>query len=169
MKHEMVFMLWRECIPPEFYRYICQEDNFKYLNGRDVSQPGVLEIVGKFIDQDKDNLLMLKKNLANYKDIFQYVYSHVFPKIYSTSEKRGIDPKSSFHIMFKLYRDKLMIWQQHLAKQPINYEKDPQGRCKFEQKSIKRFDEFSDGEEEEFKRWKTKTCQKRAKKIFKFF
>ena len=109
MKHEMVFMLWRECIPPEFYRYICQEDNFKYLNGRDVSQPGVLEIVGKFIDQDKDNLRMLKKNLANYKDIFQYVYSHVFPKIYSTSEKRGIDPKSSFHIMFKLHRDKLMI------------------------------------------------------------
>ena len=24
-KHEMVYMLWRECIPPEFYRYICKE------------------------------------------------------------------------------------------------------------------------------------------------
>ena len=39
-------MLWRECIPPAFYRFICQEDNFCYLNGWDVSQPGVLEIVG---------------------------------------------------------------------------------------------------------------------------
>ena len=72
-------MLWRECIPVEFYRYICQEENFKYFNGRDVMQPGVLEIVGKFIDQHRDNKRMLQKNLANYKDIFQYVYSHTFP------------------------------------------------------------------------------------------
>ena len=52
----MAFMLWRECIPSEFYRYICQDTNFKYLNGRDVNQSGVLVIVGKFIDQDKENL-----------------------------------------------------------------------------------------------------------------
>ena len=32
-KHEMVYMLWRECIPPDFYRYICEEKNFIYLNG----------------------------------------------------------------------------------------------------------------------------------------
>ena len=32
-KHEMVYMLWRECIPPECYRYICEEKNFIYLNG----------------------------------------------------------------------------------------------------------------------------------------
>ena len=56
LKHEMVYMLWRECIPSEFYIYICQDTNFKYLNGRDVNQSGVLEIVGKFIDQNKENL-----------------------------------------------------------------------------------------------------------------
>ena len=50
-KHEIVYMLWRECIPPDFYRYICEEKNFIYLNGRGVGQPGVLEIVGGFIDQ----------------------------------------------------------------------------------------------------------------------
>ena len=60
-KHEMIYMLWREYIPVEFYRYICEEENFKYLNGRDVSQPGVLEIVARFIDQHKDNLRMLQK------------------------------------------------------------------------------------------------------------
>ena len=55
-KHETVYMLWRECIPSKFYRYICQEKNFIYLNGRDVGQPAVLEIVGNFIDQSKENL-----------------------------------------------------------------------------------------------------------------
>ena len=87
LKHEMVYMLWRECFLPEFYRYICKDENFKYLNGRDVSQPGVLEIVGNFIDQGKEDLRMFQKNLTNYKDIFQYVYSHGFPEIYATSEK----------------------------------------------------------------------------------
>ena len=71
LKHEMVYMLWRECIPSEFYRYICQGENFKYLNGRDVNQSGVLEIVGNFIDQKKDKLRLLQANLANYKDIYQ--------------------------------------------------------------------------------------------------
>ena len=100
-KQEMVYILWRECIPSEFYRHICQDKNFKYLNGRDVNQPGVLEIVGNFIDQGKENLRMLQKSLANYKDIYQYVYSHVFPEIYSTSEKRRMDLKSNFHILCK--------------------------------------------------------------------
>ena len=114
MKHGMVYMLWRECIPPEFYRYICEEKNCIYLNGRDVSQPGVLEIVGEFIDKGKQNLRMLQEHLARYKDIYQYVYSHVFPEIYTTSKKRGFDLKSNFHILFKAYRDKQdnILWRK---------------------------------------------------------
>ena len=91
-KHEMIYMLWRECIPVEF------------LNGRDVSQPGVLEIVGRFIHQDKENLRLLQKCLANYKDIFQYVYSYTFPEIYTMSEKRGIDIKAIFIYCLKRAR-----------------------------------------------------------------
>ena len=100
LKHEMVYMLWRECIPSEFYRYICPDENFKYLNGRDVNQSDIREIVGNFIDQKKDNLQLLQSNLTSCKDIYQYVYVHVFPEIYSTTEKRGIDLKSNFHILF---------------------------------------------------------------------
>ena len=118
MKHEMVYMLWREYVPSELSRYICEDENFKYLNGRDVSQPGVLEIVDSFIDQGKENLGMLQKHLANYKDIFQYVYSHVFPEIYATSEKRGIDLESSFHILFKTYHNKMVIRKHQSAKNP---------------------------------------------------
>ena len=147
----MVYMLWRECIPSEFCRYICKKKNFIYLNGRDVGQPGVLEIVGNFIDQGKPNLRMLQENLARYKDIFQYVYSHVFPEVYTASEKRGIDLKSNFHIMSKTYRDKMMMRQQNLAKNPENYETEHKERCQFEQRPMKNFDEFSDSEKQEIK------------------
>ena len=81
LRQEMVYMLWRECVPSEFYKHICKDKNFKYLNGRDAGQPGALEIVGNFIDQGKQNLRTLQEHLAQYKDIYQYVYSHVFPEI----------------------------------------------------------------------------------------
>ena len=104
------------------------------------------------MDQSKNHLRLLQTSLVHYKDIYQYVYSHVFPEIYSTSEKRGIDLRSNFHIMFKVYRDKLMMRQQQLAKQPINdADNEKHEQCEFEQKPIKNFDEFSDGEEEQFK------------------
>ena len=122
--------------------------NFVYLNGRDVEQPGALEIVGNFIDQGKQNLRMLQEALARYKDIFQYVYSHVFPEIYTTSEKKGFDLKSNFHIIFKAYRDKMAIKQQHLAKTPLNYENSATKEIfEFEQKPIKNFNKFNDAEE----------------------
>ena len=63
-KHVMVYMLWREHVPSEFCNYICEEKNFIYLNGRDVGQAGVLDIVGGFIDQGKQNLRMLQEHLA---------------------------------------------------------------------------------------------------------
>ena len=104
------------------------------------------------MDQSKDHLRLLQTSLAHYKDIYQYVHSHVFPEIYSTNEKQEIDLRSNFHIMFKVYRDKLMMRQQQLAKQPINYAvNEKHEQCEFEQKPIKNFDEFSDGEEEVFK------------------
>ena len=164
-KHEMAYMLWRECIPPEFYRYICEEKNFIYLNGRDVSQPGVLEIVGGFIDQGKKNLRMLQEHLARYKNIYQYVYSHVFPEIYTTSEKRGLDLKSNFHILFKAYRDKQIIRQHSLAKNQANYEQQPKESNENEQKPIKNFNEFSDTKEEEVKeRAEKRLADRRQKK-----
>ena len=143
-------MLWRECIPSEFYRYIFQEKNFIYLNGRDVGQLAVLEIVGNFIDQSKENLWMLQEHLARYKDVYRYVYLHVFPEVYTTSEKRGFDMKSNFHILFKAYRDKMLMRQQSTAKNPASYEMQNE-TWNFDQKPIKNFDQFSNGEEREVK------------------
>ena len=41
--------------------------------------------------------------------------------------------------------------QHQLAKQPSNYDNKNQEKFKFEQKPMKKFDEFSDGEKEELK------------------
>ena len=164
-KHEMVYLLWRECIPSEFYRYICEEKNFIYLNGRDVGQPGVLQIVEGFINQGKQNLRMLQEHLARFKDICQYVYSHVFPEIYTTSEKRGFNLKSNFHILFKAYRDKMLIRQQSTAENPANYDLQNQKETsEFDQKPIKNFDQFSYTEKQEVKERAEKRLAERREK-----
>ena len=48
-KHEMIYMLWKECIPRNFYRHICKEQNFLYLNGKNVLQPKVLKIIHHYL------------------------------------------------------------------------------------------------------------------------
>ena len=81
---------------------------------------------------------MLQGHLARYKDIYQYVYSHVFLQVYTTSEKRGFDLKSNFHILFKTYRDKQIIRQQSLAKNQANYENEqPKETHEHEQNRLK--------------------------------
>ena len=112
----------------------------------------MLEIVGKFVDQDKNNLRLLQQCLANYKDIFQYVNSCTFPEIYTMSEKRGIDMKSNFYILFKSYRDKVIMKQQLLAKQTENYKSsEHRDEHECEQKPLLKFNEFNNEEEKEIK------------------
>ena len=91
------------------------------------------------------------------------MYSHVLPEIYSTTEKRGIDLKSNFHILFKTYRDKAIL-RQHQAiaatKHPANYEVEQRiESSEFDQKPIKNVNEFSNGEEEELKQQPEKRKQ----------
>ena len=96
---------------------------------------------------------MLQESLARYKDIYQYVYSHVFPEVYTSSEKRGFDVKSNFHILFKSYRDKQMMRQCSLAKNQANSKNEQSKETpEHEHKPIKNFNEFCNSEEQEVKK-----------------
>ena len=71
-----------------------------------MQQPKVTEIINEYLDEDTNNYNEMRNNLSQYKSIFQYVYSDIFPKIHCSTEWQGFDLKSSFHIMFKIYKDK---------------------------------------------------------------
>ena len=55
-KHEVIYMLWRECMLIEYYKFICEENNFLHLNGKNVLQPKVLQITADFIEKDEKNI-----------------------------------------------------------------------------------------------------------------
>ena len=99
-------MIWKDCIPTNFDKHICSEDNFLYLNAKNVLQPKFLEIINDFLEQDKKNYVFLRINLSQFKNIFQYIFANVYPEIYCSTERKGFDLKSTFHIIFKVYKDK---------------------------------------------------------------
>ena len=70
-----------------------------HLNGKNVLLLKVLEIITDFLNEDENNYKELRNNLSGYKNIFQYVYSNVVPEIHYSTEKRGFDLKSNFHII----------------------------------------------------------------------
>ena len=107
---------------------------------------------------------MLSECLARYKDIYQYVYSHVFREVYTTSERRGFDLKSNLHILFKSYRDKQLMRQHSTAKNLSNYEDVKKETSEYEQKPIKNFYSFNDEVENEIKKKSEKRLADRRNK-----
>ena len=101
----------------------------------------------------------MRNNLLSYQNIFQYVYSNVLSEIYSSTERRGVDFKSNFHIIFKTYTDKKQL-EIFLGKNPDNYETTRNGTCVFEQKPIK-VENFSKIEQRQVKERVEKRKQKR--------
>ena len=99
-------MLWKECILADLYKFIYKEEHFLYLNGKNVFYPKLAEIVWIFMDENEKNYNQLRNNLCQFKEIFQYVYSIVYPEIYCTTERRGFDLKITFQRIFKTYKGK---------------------------------------------------------------
>ena len=102
----------------------------------------MFEIITHFLNEGEDNYKELRNNLSSYKNIFQYIYSNVFPEIYCSTVKRGFDLKSNFHIIFKTYKDKKQL-ESSLGKNLDNYESIRNEIYTYEQKPIN-VDDFND-------------------------
>ena len=111
------------------------------------------------MDKDESHYKELRNNLSIYKSIFQYIYSNVFPEIYYSTEKRGFDLKSNFHIIFKTYKDKKQL-ESALGKNPENYKNIHKETNIYEQKPVN-IDDFNKVEEKEVKEHVEKRKQKR--------
>ena len=65
---EMIYMLWKKCMPAKFYKHICKEKNFLYLNGKNALQPKVLEIITDFFERGQEQLQGIKKPLVKLQE-----------------------------------------------------------------------------------------------------
>ena len=111
-KHEMIYMLWKECMQNDFYKYVCTGENFLYINGKNVLYLKAAEIIWKFIQADEKNFNKLQNNVCQFKNMFEYVYSNVYPEVYCSTERRGFDLRSNFTLFLKPIRPKKSLNNQ---------------------------------------------------------
>ena len=111
---EMINMFWKDSNYPSFYKHICKPDNFLYLNLKNVIYLQVADIVWKYLEQDEQNFNKIRKKLIENKKVFQFVYSSVYPEIYSFVEKGCIDLRNNFHLKFKEWKDKKKYTQKSI-------------------------------------------------------
>ena len=84
-------------------------EKFSLPQQKNVLQSKVSEIINDCLKEDNNNnnnYIEMTNNLSQYKNIFRYVYSNVFPELYCSTERIGFHLKGNFHIMFKTYKDK---------------------------------------------------------------
>ena len=139
----MIYLVWKECVPADFYRHFCKEENLMYSNGKTVIYSTVAEIVLKSLEADTKSFPLLRENLFRFKNIFHYIYLITYPDIYCSTEKCGFDVKSTFYLAFKRSKDKKKYEQA--GKNLKNFV--AQNENAFEQKPIT-IDELNSDEEE---------------------
>ena len=44
-KHDMIYLIWKECMPSEFFKCICEEEHFMYLYGKTVIYSKVADMI----------------------------------------------------------------------------------------------------------------------------
>ena len=69
-KHDMIYLIWKEYMSTEFFKCICEEESFIYLNGKSVTYSKVVDMVSKFIEIGIKNFVKLRDNMYHFKNIF---------------------------------------------------------------------------------------------------
>ena len=86
-------MVWDNCVLHKFTKFIYLKDNFIELSQPHITYQKANNIVVKFVEEDVQNIDLLKSALRNYLRTIQYVYSLLFPKIYDRTNRFGINNK----------------------------------------------------------------------------
>ena len=81
LERDYVKMIWDSCVPHKFTKFIYLKENFIELSQLHITYPKANNIVVKFVEEDMQNIDLLKSALRNHLRTVQYVYSFLSQKI----------------------------------------------------------------------------------------
>ena len=99
----MINFTWEVCIPFEFATEIYKSPNYQILADPKLTYQKANQIVKKWIVSYDKKAELCKKIAENFKSI-HYVYSSLYPKVYSRINQFGIKNKSEFDLAFTYYK-----------------------------------------------------------------
>ena len=100
LERDYVKMIWDSCVSHKFSKFIYQEENFIDLSQPHITYLKANNIVLKFVEEDAQNIDLLRSALRDHLRTIQYVYSLLSPKIYSRTNTLGINNKPHFDFIF---------------------------------------------------------------------
>ena len=105
-----VKMLWDECLPHVFTQFIYKGENYNVLSNPKLTYQKANGVVKKFIEENSNNINILKFKIEKNFKIIQYVYSLLYLKIYNRINNFGIQNKNSFDFFFFRLDSKKTKW-----------------------------------------------------------
>ena len=99
----MINFIWEVCVPYEFATEIYKLLNYQILADPKLTFQKANQIVKKWIVSYDKKTELCKKIAENFESI-HYVYSSLYPKVYSRINQFGIKNKSEFDLAFTYYK-----------------------------------------------------------------
>ena len=99
---EMIKMLWEDCLPKSYLLYLFIY--FELINSEKSNFKTIKNLVQQYM-RSSENCQHLINSFQRYHDIYQYIYSHVFPKTYS--KKAGFSKQVQFRQHFNSWKQKM--------------------------------------------------------------
>ena len=102
----MLMFIWQKCLPSNLTNFVSTKYNYDTLTKKDLKFKDVYVMIHEYMSKD-DNYNQAQKMLKSNFDEIRYVFSILFPKIYSRTNEIGIQIKSRFDYSFSLWSNNL--------------------------------------------------------------
>ena len=99
----MLHFIWEKCVPYELTAEIYKSPNYQILADPKLTFQRANQIVKNWIVPYQKKNELIKMNNGNFKHI-HYIYSCLYPKIYSRINQFGIKNKSEFELAFSYFK-----------------------------------------------------------------
>ena len=101
-----VWMLWKKCLPHAIARFIYLNKNYNILGDPKLTYQKANAVVKKFIEENSNNINLLKIELEEHFKTIHLIYSLLYPKIYNRVNVFGIKNKNDFDFVFQSWKAK---------------------------------------------------------------
>ena len=100
LEKNMLMFIWENCLPIKLTNFVSNKSNYDTLTKNNLKFKDVYSIVQEYMSHDENNYDETRKILKGNFDEIRYVFSALFPKIYSRTNESGRQMKSKFDYSF---------------------------------------------------------------------
>ena len=110
----MIHFIWEKCVPYELAAEIYKQPNYQIIADPKLTYNRANQIVKNWVNnfEKKNELVQIIKENFRY---IHYIYSRLYPKIYSRINQFGIKNKSEFDLAFSYFKVQKQANQQNLT------------------------------------------------------